>query len=101
MLHWALPVWMSAVTGYDNSSLNESSDRTTNPKQRYRMSWAERLKRVFNIDITICQHCRGKVRIVACINDKTVIDKILAHIDKRDWAPKEVLTTFSIRGPPE
>jgi hypothetical protein len=93
--------YRKAVTGYDNSSLTESPGRTTNAKHRYRMSWAERLKRVFNIDITICQHCQGKVRIVSCINDKTVIDKILAHIDKRNWAPKEVLTTFPIRGPPE
>jgi hypothetical protein len=41
------------------------------------------------------------VRIVACINDKTVIDKILDHADKRDKDLKELFNTFSIRGPPE
>ncbi|HHT0602620.1 TPA: hypothetical protein ACTXW7_003817, partial [Legionella anisa] len=54
-----------------------------------------------NIDITLCQQCHGNVRIVACINDKTVIDKILVHIDKRDKDLKEVFNTFTIRGPPE
>ena len=72
-----------AVTGYDKSSVEESSATTINPNQRYRMSWAERLKRVFNIDITICQHCQGNVRIIACIKDKSVIDKILSHINKK------------------
>ncbi|WP_027265314.1 hypothetical protein, partial [Legionella pneumophila] len=32
---------------------------------------------------------------------KTVIDKILDHIDKRDKDLKEVFNTFSIRGSPE
>ena len=31
------------------------------------MTWAERLKRVFNIDITICSHCGGAVRIIGCV----------------------------------
>ena len=28
------------------------------------MSWAQRLKQVFNIDIATCDHCRGKVKII-------------------------------------
>ncbi|SIR68912.1 transposase [Fluoribacter gormanii] len=75
--------YRKAVTGYDKSSVEESSATTINPNQRYRMSLAERLKRVFNMDITICQHCLGNVRIIACIKDKNVIDKILAHINKK------------------
>jgi hypothetical protein len=29
---------------------------------RSKMSWAMRLKRVFNIDVTVCRHCQGHVR---------------------------------------
>ena len=47
------------------------------------MTWAERLKRIFNIDITICSHCSGAVRIIACIDDPLVIKKILAHLDAK------------------
>ena len=47
------------------------------------MTWAERLKRVFNIDITICSHCSGAVRVIACIDDPSVIKKILAHLDAK------------------
>lgn len=46
--------YRKAVTGYDKSSIDESLDTNKNPNQRYRMSWAVSLKRVFNIDITIC-----------------------------------------------
>lgn len=93
--------YRKAVTGYDKSSVDESSDKTTNSDQRYRMSWAERLKRVFSIDITTCQHCQGNVRIIASIKDKSVIDKILSHINKKTGNQEEVLKTLPIRGPPE
>jgi len=45
------------------------------------MTWAKRLKRVFNIDIEACCDCGGEVRIIACIEDPAVIRKILAHLD--------------------
>ena len=28
-------------------------------ERRSKMSWAMRLKRVFNIDVTVCRHCQG------------------------------------------
>ena len=52
------------------------------------MTWAQRLKRVFNIDIEICQACGGAVRIIASIEDPIVIEKILTHLDKQDPSAK-------------
>jgi hypothetical protein len=46
------------------------------------ITWAQRLKRVFNIDIETCSRCGGAVRVIACIEDPLVIDKILTHLDK-------------------
>ncbi|WP_274519433.1 transposase [Legionella cincinnatiensis] len=37
---------------------------------RLKMSWTMRLKRVFNIDVSVCIHCQGLVRIIACIEDR-------------------------------
>ena len=45
------------------------------------MTWAQRLKRVFNIDIETCSECGGAVKIIASIEDPTVIRKMLAHLD--------------------
>jgi len=56
------------------------------------MTWAQRLKRVFGIDIQTCAACGGAVRIIACIEDPEVIEKILAHLDRKTtdspgWPP--------------
>ena len=45
-------------------------------------AWAQRLKRVFNIDVNTCIHCGGAVRIVACIEQPAAIRTILAHFAK-------------------
>jgi hypothetical protein len=47
------------------------------------MTWAQRLKRVFNIDIETCSECGGDVRINACIEDPVVISKILTYLDDK------------------
>ena len=45
-----------------------------------RLSWAQLLKRVFEIDIEQCPQCSGTLKIIAVILDPTVIAKILAHL---------------------
>ena len=50
------------------------------------MMWAQRLKRVFRIDIETCEHCGGAVRIIASIEDPVVIEKILTHIERCEAA---------------
>jgi hypothetical protein len=61
------------------SKPHESDDKTA--QQRHKaMSWAQRLKRVFNIDVSICEKCGGEAKIIASIEDQAVIDKILHHL---------------------
>ena len=43
---------------------------------------AQRLKRVFGIDVETCRACCGAVRIIACI------DKILSHLDAKAVEPQ-------------
>jgi len=44
-----------------------------------RISWARLLKRVFDIDIEHCPHCRGTLKIIATILESGAITKILDH----------------------
>ena len=44
------------------------------------MTMAQRLKRVFSIDIEKCEKCGGPVRIIASIEDPDVIQNILKHL---------------------
>ena len=50
------------------------------------MTWMQRLKRVFAIDIETCPKCGGTLRVIACIEDPDVIATILGHIRARDEA---------------
>jgi len=45
-----------------------------------RISWARLLKRVFDIDVEHCPQCGGALKIIAAIEDPTVIAKILTHL---------------------
>ena len=48
------------------------------------MTWAQRLKRVFNIEIEVCGNCGGTVKVIACIEEQEVIDRILDHLRRKE-----------------
>ena len=77
----------------------EAGQEQTPAERRASMSWAQRLKRVFNIDIETCRECGGAVRIIACIDDPVVIEKILTHLDQ-EGASAEVSRQPRCRAPP-
>ena len=65
----------------DKKSGHFHPEEQENPKPKaYSMTWAQRLKRVFAIDIEKCEKCGGPVRIIASIEDPDVIQKILKHL---------------------
>ena len=66
----------------------EDPEEPTPAERRTAMSWAQRLKRVFGINIETCPACGGAVRIIACIEDAEVIEKILAHLDANATEPE-------------
>ncbi len=61
---------------------------------------AQRLKRVFGIDIETCSACGGAVRIIACIEDPKVIVRILSHPDVKADEP-EAFRLPPCRAPPQ
>ena len=53
------------------------------------------------IDIEICSRCGGSVRVIACIEDQDIIDRILAHLrEKEQEAPARPLLVPPTRAPP-
>jgi hypothetical protein len=56
----------------------------------------QRLKRVFAIDIETCPECGGKVRVIACIEDPPLIEKMPGHVQRR-----QALIGITARGPPD
>jgi hypothetical protein len=46
------------------------------------LTWAQRLKRVFAIDIEVCRRCGGGLRVIASIEEQTTIGRILEHLGR-------------------
>ncbi len=63
------------------SPADPSTDRADTPTAP--LTWAQRLKRVFEIDITLCPLCGGQLRVIADITDPDLIRKILDHVNSR------------------
>jgi len=90
-----------AKRGRGNPPKDPGKEQQTTPGERHAaMSWAQRLKRVFNIDIQTCSACGGAVKVIACIEDPVVIDKILTHLDEKAASAGTGLLP-QVRAPPQ
>jgi hypothetical protein len=86
--------------------------RVDTAQPRAPLSWMQRLKRVFAIEIEQCPDCGGRLRVadpahpcargmsasmhvIACIEDPPLIAKILGHVR---W--REAAATMQPRAPP-
>jgi len=79
------------------------NNEVASPAERHViMTWAQRLKRVFSIDIEVCGRCGGSVRVIACIEEQDVIDRILAYFrDQEEDTPAQPILAPPTRAPPE
>jgi hypothetical protein len=59
------------------------------------MTWMQRLRRVFEIDLRYCPRCGGPVRVIAAVTEPALITRILQHFDVRDRSAS------GARAPPE
>lgn len=94
-----------------------SDEPQTPPERRAAMTWAQRLKRVFHIDIETCLQCGGPVKVaapahpcargisasmhvIASIEDPAVIKKILKHL-KQKGETQDAVRLPDARAPPQ
>jgi len=72
---------------------NQGNEQSDKPYQAKSMTYAQRLKPAFDIDISECEKCKKhNVSIIACIIDSRVIHKILTHLEKK--FPSSTQTTL-------
>jgi hypothetical protein len=60
---------------------SQSDELSATDRQRG-LTWAQRLKRVFAIDIETCRQCGGRLRVIACIEQPEFIERILGHLGR-------------------
>ena len=49
-------------------------------KKSNHIPWAELIKRTFQIDITLCKKCGGRLRVISMIKKADTIKTILEHL---------------------
>jgi len=97
--------WRGAITpgrrgkGAQRQASDEVEEDTP-AVRRSAMTWAQRLKRVFRIDVETCQACGGAMKIIASIEDPAVIGKILAHLEQTSPGG-DVMRLPGPRAPPD
>lgn len=89
---WIEPAQPRSTGGAASQSF---AARAMRPKPR--ATWAELLKRVFEIDVLNCPFCGGKHKLIALITDGAVVRRILEHLGLPPTAP----TLAPARSPPE
>jgi len=55
------------------------------PRRGASKKWRELIKKVWEVDPLLCPDCQGEMKIIALIDDRTVIEKILRHLGL--WQP--------------
>jgi len=71
-------------------------DNASPSERKRRYTWAELMKRVFELDVLECPFCKGKRKLIALINHSPVIRAILACLD----LPSEPPVLAPARWPP-
>lgn len=74
------------------------NEAKTPAQRRAAMTWAQRLKRVFKIDIETCDQCGGTVKVIASIEDPAVVKRILDYLEQRP--DPNITPTHPARAPP-
>ena len=68
--------------GHAKVAANNGLEKTLEARHRA-MTWMQRLKRVFGIDIETCERCDRKVKVMASIAAPAVLAPILKHLQQK------------------
>ena len=85
--------------GQGKTSAEQGVDKPATPAH-VAMSWAQRLKRVFGIEIEACARCAGRLQGIASLEEPAVIARILAHLDRASGTAEAKLGPLAARAPP-
>jgi hypothetical protein len=88
-----------AHRGVGSRAVPADPDKPITPRH-VAMTWAQRLKRVFGIQIDLCVRCGGKLRVIASIDEPEVIARILAHLQKTAPDQHQAELPLGARAPP-
>ena len=97
--------WRSLVVGHEQAAgpgdggtdrVPDQSAPSDRPRGVGGARWAELMRRSFGFDVLACPRCGGRLRLIALIEEASVIDRILRHLG----LPIEIPEPRPARAPP-
>ena len=72
--------WRRTIVPAPSPPAEAAAPEPAPPKPPSRIPWAELFKRVFKEDVLRCQKCGGEMKVMAFVNERESIEKILDHL---------------------
>ena len=99
--------WPALVVGFGNTAhrgeasatepaLDSPCGRERRPPGEEARRWADLMRRTFGLDVLACPRCGGRFRLIALIEDASVIERMLRHLH----LPTELPAPRPGRAPP-
>jgi hypothetical protein len=70
--------WRAAIVPADEDAA--AAGEGASDSCRRHLAWATLLQRVFEFDVLACPRCGGRLRVLATIEEPSVVHKILTHV---------------------
>ena len=81
-----LPAGSATAAGFTLAAATDPrGDERCGP--RYRVPWAELLRKVFSLDVLACPQCGGRMELLAFIAEAAVAKRILDHLGLASTGP--------------
>jgi hypothetical protein len=94
--HAGAPAWSCEPQAPAPSEHQAAALLPSRPPRRRQWVWADLMRHSFGFDVLACRRCGGRMRLLAMIEDRKTIRRILAHLG----LPTELPRPSPARPPP-
>jgi len=70
-----------------SSDEDKDDDRKKTGSTRYRLTWSALLARIFQVDVSVCSACGGRMKIIAFITEPDSVRRYLEGVGLPATAP--------------
>ena len=68
----------------DTSGPSHAARAEIRDARALRRSWAQPIKRIYEVDPLVCSSCGGEMKVIAFITEHDVVDAILRHLERKE-----------------
>jgi len=72
-----------SVVDTDTNAPSRAAQAEARDARALRRSWAQLIKRIYEVDPLVCPSCGGEMKVIAFITEHDVVDAILRHLERK------------------